>query len=55
MEIAGSKERAAEEEKDWIGRENQVRIYTDGSDCEGGVGAAAILLRGNRKKILRGT
>ncbi len=41
-DIAGSKEEAAESEALWAQREG-IRVYSDGSELEGGVGAAAVL------------
>ncbi|GBE85287.1 hypothetical protein SCP_0704740 [Sparassis crispa] len=44
MSIAASKSDALKEEADWAGRQG-LWIYTDRSDIDGGVGAAAVLYR----------
>lgn len=47
--IADTKEAAAEQDTAAVGRRNDVRVYTDGSDVDGGVGAAAVLYRRDRR------
>ncbi|RPD54989.1 hypothetical protein L227DRAFT_510637, partial [Lentinus tigrinus ALCF2SS1-6] len=42
VDIASSKDDAAESEARWAQR-NGIRVYSDGSELEGGVGAAAVL------------
>lgn len=44
ISIAPSKDDAAAAEATWAAKPG-YRIYTDGSDCDGGVGAAAVLFR----------
>ena len=44
VEIARDKESAANRETSWLARPGH-RIYTDGSDCDGGVGASAVLYK----------
>ena len=43
MDIASLKDDAAASEERWTRREG-LRVYSDGSELEGGVGAAAVLL-----------
>lgn len=50
--LADSKEEAIFEEGRLLTRTHDVRIYSDGSDIDGGVGAAATLYRGRRRKTL---
>ena len=50
VEIAGSKEEAAEQEKRWVARDG-IRVYSDGSDYKGGVGAAAILYDPGKPRV----
>jgi hypothetical protein len=52
IKIAPSKEEAIRWEQ--RNRENDIMIYTDGSGCDGGIGAAAVLYRkGVKKKHLQ--
>jgi ribonuclease HI len=51
--IASSKEEAVDEEEKHI-REDQIRVYTDGSAYDGGVGAGAILIRTNDHREVTG-
>ena len=44
ISIAPTKEEAATAEASWIAKPG-YRLYTDGSDCDGGVGASAVLYR----------
>ena len=44
ISIATSKDEAAAAEAHWAAKPG-YRLYTDGSDCDGGVGAAAVLYR----------
>jgi len=51
--IARSKEEAEDEETAWARRPG-LRVYSDGSDIDGGVGAAAVLVApGGTPKVLR--
>ena len=49
VDIADSKEEAAASEERWARREG-LRVYSDGSELEGGVGAAAVLYNEQTKK-----
>ena len=44
VSIAPSKDDAAAAEAGWVAKPG-YRVYTDGSDCDGGVGASAVLYR----------
>ena len=44
ISIAPSKDDAAAAEAGWVAKPG-YRVYTDGSDCDGGVGASAVLYR----------
>ncbi|KAL7277809.1 hypothetical protein ACG7TL_002174 [Trametes sanguinea] len=52
--VAASKEAAIEDDKQWA-EDGGIRVYSDGSDVDGGVGAAAVLYREGRRgcKVLR--
>ena len=50
VEIAKSKEEAAEQEKRWVARDG-IRVYSDGSDYKGGVGAAAVLYNPGKPRV----
>lgn len=54
ISIAESKEKAREDDEKWVER-TSIRVYSDGSDFEGGVGAAAVLVKDGqtKPKILR--
>ncbi|PSR72426.1 hypothetical protein PHLCEN_2v11707, partial [Hermanssonia centrifuga] len=49
-EIAEDKDSAKEAEKKWR-RKDGIRVYTDGSDVGGGVGAAAVLYKPGQKRV----
>ena len=54
ISIADTKDEAVERDEEATQRHNEVRVYTDGSDVDGGVGAAAVLYRRDkREKILK--
>ncbi|TFY52761.1 hypothetical protein EVJ58_g9832 [Rhodofomes roseus] len=53
VSMAENKDAALEEEEKWAYKPGP-HVYTDGSDVDGGVGAAAVLLRpGQQPKVLR--
>lgn len=52
VRILENKAAAVADDAEWISQRG-TRIYTDGSDVDGGVGAAAVLYRGNRRIVLR--
>ncbi|GBE89552.1 RNA-directed DNA polymerase from mobile element jockey [Sparassis crispa] len=54
VSVADSKDSALKEEARWA-EKHGIRVYSDGSDIDSGVGAAAVLYRGDRAnpKVLR--
>lgn len=53
VSISATKDDAANDEQKWVEKDGW-RVYSDGSDVDGGVGAAAVLIApGRNPKVLR--